>query len=455
MACLSASVSDPGFGPQADGLDPRECELRAHGGQQGLLPSQQRTCFALEAAAATAGDIATLGGLCRPYLSDLGFSDPASISLLIPHDLTAPPWSFLGDQHTLLADAMLRITGITLTDRAPHGWDQLPEALRPPPPAAQPRETGHARPDYIVFQTEFGGVIWREPGGADVVRVTAEQGNSVASALARYQAEMKAVAAGPHGPEMDVLGIKLGMSFEEAERLIRANMPVGRVLIGRRASDPVAKAGDITPLNSGKLFIRTDGQEMIGIYDEPPAAPGRVLAVWRRLLVSPEVVNAETLQHALIEKYGPMPHNELARVGSDLNWVAVRAGSCTDLTRAQERRPLMSVWTDDGRGAPPMPNLGMMVPAPAQGPRWPSVLLRVNADWPPPDNKRAQERAVAECGAAVNAIVADPRMTRSPNNFVDLTLIDPGAYLAAFHKNQDAQRPPSSAGSTGDAPIKF
>ena len=172
MACFTGgALADPGFGPRAAGLDLGECQRRGHGGapgQAGLLPSEQRTCFALEAAAATAGDVAALGALCRPALSGLGFTDPAIISLLIPHDLTAPPWHFLGDQHTLLVDATLRVTGIILADRAPRGSDLLPEVIRPPSPVTPSGGTSVARAEYIVFRTEFGNVLWREPDGTEV-----------------------------------------------------------------------------------------------------------------------------------------------------------------------------------------------------------------------------------------------------------------------------------------------
>jgi hypothetical protein len=228
---------------------------------------------------------------------------------------------------------------------------------------------------------------------------------------------------------------------------------------GRRGGEPAAKSGDIAPLNSGRLFIRADGQEMIGLFDEPPATPDHVMAIWRRVLVAPEVASAEALQQGLVEKYGALPQNRPSRVGSDLNWVQTRAGACSGLTRAQERRPLMADWTDDGKGEPAMPNIGFMpgVRAPLQGPSWPSVLLGVDADWPPPANKRAQEQEVAECGAAVNAIVADTQMTRSPENYVDLTLIDTGAYLAAFQKSREMLRAstPTDSDARGTPPIKF
>ena len=61
-------------------------------------------------------------------------------------------------------------------------------------------------------------------------------------------------------------------------------MKVGRVLQGRRAFDAAEKSGQIKPLDSGELFLSADESDMIAILDEPPAAKGRVMAAWRRVL---------------------------------------------------------------------------------------------------------------------------------------------------------------------------
>ena len=74
------------------------------------------------------------------------------------------------------------------------------------------------------------------------------------------------------------------MSFEDAEKAIRNHMEVGRVLQGRRAFDAAEKSGQIKPLDSGELFLSADESDAIAILDEPPAAKGRVMAAWRRVL---------------------------------------------------------------------------------------------------------------------------------------------------------------------------
>ena len=456
MECLGGStVSNTGYGPQMGGLNLRECELRSGSGGRGLLPSEQRTCFALAAAAAVVNDAVVIGGRCRPSPNGLGFSDPSSIAMLIPHDLTAPAWTFLGDQHDLLADAVLRLTSVALDSRAPQGWDMLSEALRPPPVGSSDR-SGREHQEFIVFRTEFGGASWREPSGGEVARITPDQGGSVTSALARYQAQIDALAQAPHGPTRDVLGIRLGMGFEEAEALVRASMPVGRVLAGRRASDPAAKAGSIAAMTSGRLFIRNDGKELVAIYDEPPAAANRVMAVWRRVIVPSEIASAESLLRGLVEKYGKLQDERGNPIGSSLRWNDSGVTACAGMTSGGDRQQLMASWSDDGSGDPPMPNFGMMITKPLYGATWPSILARSDASWPPPENRQAQEKQVAECGATVTALVLDGRMTQTQSVGLDITLIDVGKYLAAFHDSQKALHGMGATATGADAPpIKF
>ena len=61
-----------------------------------------------------------------------------------------------------------------------------------------------------------------------------------------------ATPSGPYGP--DLVEVRLGMSFEEAEKAIRNHMKVGRVLQGRRAFDPAG--GDERPDETAR-FGRT------------------------------------------------------------------------------------------------------------------------------------------------------------------------------------------------------
>ena len=107
---------------------------------------------------------------------------------------------------------------------------------------------------------------------------------------------------------------------------------------------------------SGKLFVSADGREMIASFDEPPAAPGKVLAAWRRLLIEPGTVPPEETLAALKAKYGlptgspAMPVGAPAdfvvmRGGSPINWSTPRGQRCTGFFGSGSMRPLSEFWT--------------------------------------------------------------------------------------------------------------
>jgi hypothetical protein len=106
---------------------------------------------------------------------------------------------------------------------------------------------------------------------------------------------------GPYGPDM--AGIRLGMSFEEAEAIIRGTMQVGFVFEVER--DAAQGIRGLQPYNSGRIFVSPDVGEAIGIFDEPPAAQGIVLGAWRRVGgLDPNLLN-DDVAALLAEKYGP------------------------------------------------------------------------------------------------------------------------------------------------------
>jgi hypothetical protein len=122
---------------------------------------------------------------------------------------------------------------------------------------------------------------------------------------------------------LDVLGIKLGMTFEEAERLIREHMEVGRVFKADRAGQIELATGKIEPYSSGRLFISKAENEAIAIFDEPPAAPGVVLGMWRRLRLPKGSIDPTALKATLTERYGaPNAIEETSPTGTNEKGVA-------------------------------------------------------------------------------------------------------------------------------------
>lgn len=112
--------------------------------------------------------------------------------------------------------------------------------------------------------------------------------------------EVPPLSDGPYGP--DVVGLKLGMKFEEAEEIIRQHMAVCKVLKIERSMQHML--GSLKPYSSGRLFIDEDEKEFIAIFDEPPSAPGIIVGLWRRLYVGKEEITSATLLEKLLDKYG-------------------------------------------------------------------------------------------------------------------------------------------------------
>ncbi|TJZ89648.1 hypothetical protein FA743_18125 [Paracoccus gahaiensis] len=79
--------------------------------------------------------------------------------------------------------------------------------------------------------------------------------------------------------DTDVLGIRLGAAFEDADRMIRDYMAVGKVLTADRSTQLNVVGTNLLPYASGRIYVLEDETGMIAIYDEPPAAPGRVVGL--------------------------------------------------------------------------------------------------------------------------------------------------------------------------------
>ena len=113
------------------------------------------------------------------------------------------------------------------------------------------------------------------------------------------------LAAGPYGP--DVVGLRLGMTFTEAEALIRTKMNV-TLMAETTAPSGVMEAAGISVLFHGKMFVGDDRaeeyfRERIAIFDAPAQAPDRVVAIERFVYLEPGLWDRASQQ--LLEKYGP------------------------------------------------------------------------------------------------------------------------------------------------------
>ncbi len=105
------------------------------------------------------------------------------------------------------------------------------------------------------------------------------------------------LAGPPYG--YDMLGIRLGMSMDDAEAAVRRHMTVLQTVEGQQA---VLNPSSIGPQH-GKMFVNQDTGEIIVLYDWPPVAAGRVVAVWRTQPVPRDKWDV-VLSDILITKYG-------------------------------------------------------------------------------------------------------------------------------------------------------
>ena len=179
---------------------------------------------------------------------------------------------------------------------------------------------------------------------------------------------------GAYGP--DLVGIKLGMSFAEAEAAVRQHMAVA-AKYRRSVADDVARGGNAArPPGTGVLFVSAANDEMIGVFDAPPAAEGQVVAVWRRIY-SPLAVDFDLVTRRSTEKYGPPAFQDDG--GRLLAWGAgppiCGAG---DAAAFDTRATLDARWTDErgeplrfhaanGEDNPTMPLIAVIAAAPPPG----------------------------------------------------------------------------------------
>ena len=69
------------------------------------------------------------------------------------------------------------------------------------------------------------------------------------------------------------------MAFDEAGRLIREHIEVGKVPSADRSGQLSTATGALSPCGSGRIYASVAENELIGIFDEPPAAAGEVLGI--------------------------------------------------------------------------------------------------------------------------------------------------------------------------------
>jgi hypothetical protein len=109
--------------------------------------------------------------------------------------------------------------------------------------------------------------------------------------------------------QMDLLGVRLGMSVKEAESVLRANQKI-QTVYRFSASPPPRQASASTiehfqPYTSGLLFLANEGKDVIVLFY---GSVNEVIGVTRKML--PDGLTKEKLTTALNDKYGKPTHTD-------------------------------------------------------------------------------------------------------------------------------------------------
>jgi len=162
-----------------------------------------------------------------------------------------------------------------------------------------------------------------------------------ASLLQPIKRTLVAAPAEPYGH--DIVGIQLGMSFDDADKIIREHMDVGNVFYADRSWSAEESAGNPRLYSSGIVYESKDAKEVIALYDDAPSAKKIVLGAIRQVVFEKGTVKPPQIFASAKQKYGAP---ELA-AGKSQYWGdgSEIAPNCTGLLTAypyQQR----TIWRD-------------------------------------------------------------------------------------------------------------
>jgi hypothetical protein len=170
---------------------------------------------------------------------------------------------------------------------------------RPGLTVTEPQATGR----YFIFDAKVltATLVNRETGDPikDLELKAARKPDLEALKMPETEAAVPGAAFGP-----DIVGLQLGMTFDQAEALIRSHMKVGRVLNRERARQPEAATGEFGTYSSSKIYVAEDNSEFIVLYDEPPFAKKIVVGITRQMNFPKGQLTALSARNQLRTKYG-------------------------------------------------------------------------------------------------------------------------------------------------------
>lgn len=192
------------------------------------------------------------------------------------------------EQAIIATDELLRSQGLAQRNSKPARETMVPEIV----------DLNHVHLDLVSAELVNGKT------GETIATVPLVEAPAMPDAALLRPVEKQAVEtpAEPYGPDM--IGLRLGMSFDQADEIIRAHMDVGRVLHNVRDLSFFEATGEFAPYKSARAYESSDGKEVIIIYDEPPAAEGIIVGAVRQLVFAKGSIAANQIFPKLAGKYG-------------------------------------------------------------------------------------------------------------------------------------------------------
>jgi hypothetical protein len=433
----------PVVGSDVHDLSSRKGLAEQGSGSWSELDEQKMIAANAVSSAVEASFVGGVTGPCWIAPKSLPFPDPAAFVIRISHALPTPDVSALSGKQQLDLTAMLEVTSAVLSQTPPSLLELLPPDLAKTIPEVRDQTFSG---EFVALDMSFMEAHYRDLSGNEVARLGSDQGDSIDSVVKRFQQEQAklvtadAAPSGPYGPNL--VGVQLGMSFDDAERAIRSHMKVGRVLEGRRAFDEAEKSGLIKPLDSGKLFISENEDELIAILDEPPAAKGRVLAAWRRVSIPSGSADPAEVFAGIEKKYGKPGGNQALRPGSIVSWYPLQGSACRSLYQSGKASPLAEAWFENSQP---------LTHAPANS------VQQKGAPLPEPLFDPLSERSQhwSQCGPFMTAQLLTGAVMRKPRDELDMTLTDIGPYLKAYAESRTKLQATGDSVQRPAAGIKF
>ncbi|MEM7067754.1 MAG: peptidoglycan-binding domain-containing protein [Pseudomonadota bacterium] len=115
------------------------------------------------------------------------------------------------------------------------------------------------------------------------------------------------------GSQPDILGVQIGQSLEEADKLLKEHFANARVM------DSVVKPSPATPpMQYARMYVSADGNELVKLFYEPVSESKQILAISRDVR-NPGLSDADLLASGK-QKFGEPGHAQPSSYGSAWAW---------------------------------------------------------------------------------------------------------------------------------------